>query len=126
MAIKIDPRWTELQSRGYNLRDKDGDAAVELYFKGAYITDFNQTTVSMDEVIKEAEEHWQEITKDMSPKYCRHCTEWRSTYAPKGNCNKHPWEHDRYSQDASANGCEDYVDKYKQYEGFQCLDKVRR
>lgn len=65
IAFKIDPRWADLQSRGYNLRDRDADVAVDLYFKEAYITGFNQTTVSMDEIIKEAELHWQEITGDL-------------------------------------------------------------
>ena len=63
---EVNPQWLELQSRGYNLRDKDADVAVELYFKEAYITDFNQTKVTMDEVIKEAEEHWREIMAEPS------------------------------------------------------------
>jgi small-conductance mechanosensitive channel len=113
---ETNPRWTELLSRGYNLRDKDGDVAVELYFKEAYITDFNQTKVTMEEVIKEAEQHWQEIMGDITHRLCRNCIEWRDTQQWKGNCNKHPWEHDRYSQDATATGCEDYLDKYAKYQ----------
>ena len=111
MAIKIDPRWAELQSRGYNLRDKDGDAAVELYFKGAYITDFNQTKVSMDEIIKEAQEHWQEITRDMGPKHCRNCAHWHYTAEFRGNCWLRRWEHDKYSQEAAPSdmGCKEYA-----------------
>ncbi len=62
--IETDARWAELQSRGYNLRDRDGDVAVSLYYKEAFITDFNQTKVTMEEVIKEAEQHWQEIMGD--------------------------------------------------------------
>ena len=69
MASKIEknPRWVELQNMGYNLRDKDGDVAVVLYFKEAYITDFNQTKGIMDEIIKEAEQHRQEIMGSNEP-----------------------------------------------------------
>jgi len=61
---EMNPRWVELLGRGYNLRDKDGDAAVALYYKDAFITDFNQTKVTMEEVINEAEQHWQQIMGD--------------------------------------------------------------
>lgn len=64
MATKteIDPRWAELQGRGYNLRDTDGDVGVALYYKEAFINDYGQTKVDMSEIIKDAQEHWQEIT----------------------------------------------------------------
>ena len=113
MAIKIDPRWAELQSRGYSLRDRDGDVGVSLYFKEAYITDvdFNQTTVAMDEVIREAEEHWQEITQDVAPKHCRDCAHWHWTGQWTGNCWLRRWDKDKYSQDAAPApiGCKDYA-----------------
>jgi hypothetical protein len=101
--------------RGYNLRDIDGDVATALYFKEAYITDFNQTKVTMEEIIKAAEEHWHEIMGETTPRLCRNCIQWRDTQRWKGNCNKHPWEHDRYSQDATATGCEDYANRYAEY-----------
>ena len=48
-------------------------------------------------------------------KLCRNCDEWYTTSPWMGNCRKHPWEKDRYSQDASAYGCPDYVDKSEKY-----------
>ena len=49
-------------------------------------------------------------------KLCRNCEEWYTTSQWMGNCKKHPWEKDRYSQDASAYGCPDYVDKSIKYQ----------
>lgn len=56
-----DPRWVEFQNRGYTLQDKDGDQAVALYYKDAFITDFMQTKVDIEEVLAEATAHWREI-----------------------------------------------------------------
>jgi len=33
----------------------------------------------------------------------------------KGNCWKHPWEKDKYSQEATVGDCPDYVDKHARY-----------
>jgi len=43
-------------------------------------------------------------------KWCRNCIQWRTTHPFMGNCKKRPWEKDKWSQDADALGCEDYVD----------------
>lgn len=47
---------------------------------------------------------------------CRNCIHWRATLQWKGNCLKHPWEKDKWSETASANGCPDYKDKYAKYQ----------
>lgn len=46
-------------------------------------------------------------------KFCRDCIHWQTTSGWKGNCTKHPWPKDKYSQDASPNTmeCIDYEDK---------------
>jgi len=46
---------------------------------------------------------------------CRNCEHWETTAQWRGNCRKHPWEKDRWSEDASAEGCRDYVDKLAKY-----------
>ena len=46
---------------------------------------------------------------------CRNCEYWRTTAQWRGNCQLHPSEKDRWSEDASANRCPDYVDKYAKY-----------
>lgn len=51
--------------------------------------------------------------------HCRNCEEWKRTVLWKGNCKKHPWKKDRYSEDAEPNqDCKgkDYVDKYAKYQ----------
>lgn len=45
-------------------------------------------------------------------RFCRNCIQWHTTRAWKGNCWKHPWKKDKYSQEASTGDCPDYVDKY--------------
>jgi hypothetical protein len=50
---------------------------------------------------------------------CRNCLEWYSTALWRGNCRKHPWEKDRWSEHAEPNeDCQgkDYVDKYIKYQ----------
>ena len=114
MAIKIDPRWAELQSRGYNLRDVAGDVAVALYYKEAFINDYHQTKVDMDEIIKDAQEHWQEIMENVGgPKHCRNCVQWHYTAEFRGNCFLRHWDKDKYSQDATPDnmGCKEYADR---------------
>ena len=49
-------------------------------------------------------------------KFCRNCEHWYTTVVWKGNCREHPWEKDKYSQEASVLGCPDYVDKYAKYQ----------
>lgn len=46
-------------------------------------------------------------------KFCRNCIYWETTSNWRGNCGKHPWEDDKYSQDASPNtmGCRDYTER---------------
>jgi len=46
---------------------------------------------------------------------CRNCEEWYTTSQWKGNCKEHLWKRDKYSEDASANGCHDYKDKLAKY-----------
>jgi len=46
---------------------------------------------------------------------CRNCEYWYTTLQWKGNCLKHPWERDKYSEDALVNGCPDYEDKLAKY-----------
>jgi len=48
-------------------------------------------------------------------RFCRNCIQWHTTRAWKGNCREHPWESDKYSQEASAGDCPDYVDKHAKY-----------
>jgi len=116
MATKteIDPRWTELQSRGYNLRDMDGDVAVALYYKEAFINDYHQTKVDMGEIIKDAQGHWQEIMENVGgPKHCRNCVHWHYTGEFRGNCFLRRWDKNKYSQDATPDnmGCKEYADR---------------
>lgn len=87
ISTEINARWVELQNMGYNLKEKDGYAPISLYFKEAYITDFNQTNVTIEEIIQEAEIHHREISGD-------------------NEC----------SEDATVNGCEDYNDKCTKYQ----------
>ena len=50
---------------------------------------------------------------------CRDCEYWFTTsdmQVWKGNCKKHPFEKDKYSEDASVPECPDYVDKYNKYQ----------
>jgi hypothetical protein len=42
---------------------------------------------------------------------CRNCVYWHSTRQWKGNCKKHPWPKDRYSEDAHVINCPDYTSK---------------
>ena len=49
-------------------------------------------------------------------KRCYTCEHWHTTRAWRGNCRKHPWSEDRYSQDATAGDCPDYVDRYAKYQ----------
>lgn len=46
-------------------------------------------------------------------KLCRTCDQWHTTSQWKGNCKKHPWEKDKWSETASpvTSGCQDYTPK---------------
>ena len=49
---------------------------------------------------------------------CRNCISWYTTSQWKGNRHEHPFEKDKYSEDASPNyECrgKDYKDKYAKY-----------
>ena len=48
-------------------------------------------------------------------RFCRNCEHWHTTRVWKGNCRKHPWDKNKYSQEARVSGCPDYVDKYTKY-----------
>jgi len=51
-------------------------------------------------------------------KLCRNCEHWYTTALWKGNCREHPFEKDKYSQEATPNaecGGRDYVDKLAKY-----------
>jgi len=50
-------------------------------------------------------------------KRCYMCKHWRTTQAWKGNCRIHPWDKDRYNQDATVGDCDDFEDYAKQYAG---------
>jgi hypothetical protein len=57
---------------------------------------------------------------------CRNCEHWRDTLQWRGNCSRHPWEHDKYSEEAepeqNCNG-KDFMDKYIKYQqGVKCLN----
>ena len=52
-------------------------------------------------------------------KLCRNCEEWYTTSQWRGNCALHHTEKDRWSEDASANGCTDYKDKYAKYRAVE-------
>ena len=45
-------------------------------------------------------------------KRCRSCIHWVATRQWKGNCRIYQWPWDRYSEDATATGCQYYEDKY--------------
>lgn len=47
---------------------------------------------------------------------CRNCEYWQPTQQWRGNCRKHPWEQDKYSDVATVYGCKDYVDKHAKYQ----------
>jgi len=42
---------------------------------------------------------------------CRDCEQWHTTKQWRGNCWKHPWERDKYSETASVPDCRDYTPK---------------
>ena len=42
---------------------------------------------------------------------CRNCIQWENTSQWKGKCKLHPWPKSKWSEDASPNGCPNYVDK---------------
>jgi hypothetical protein len=49
---------------------------------------------------------------------CRNCEQWFTTSQWRGNCRKHPFEKDKYSQETVPNeDCKgkDFVDKYAKY-----------
>jgi len=47
---------------------------------------------------------------------CRDCEQWHTTKQWRGNCWKHPWERDKWSETASVPECRDFVDKYAKYQ----------
>jgi len=49
-------------------------------------------------------------------KWCRNCIHWQQSQTWKGNCRLHPWSKDKYSEDATAIGCDDYRDKQFDYQ----------
>lgn len=111
---EIDPRWAELQSRGYNLREVDGDVAVALYYKEAFINDYHQTKVDMGEIIADAQEHWQEIMENVDGlRHCRNCVQWHYTEQRMGNCFIKRWGQDQNSQETTPvnMGCKEYADR---------------
>jgi len=57
-------------------------------------------------------------------KFCRNCEHWKTTDQWQGNCKKHPYEKDQWSQSASPRfnqKClgEDFVDKSLKYQGVR-------
>lgn len=101
----------EFVDEGFHLENYDDDAA--LWFKDTMVA-------TLPEALRSACQRFKDRLNG-SPsigeiRHCRNCLEWRDTYPWKGNCNKHPWKNDKYSEDASANGCEDYVDRYTKYQ----------
>lgn len=64
MVISIKTDWLgEWADKGYALFENLGDVSVSLYFKGSYITSFNQTTVTKEEVQIACQEHWNNISQ---------------------------------------------------------------
>ncbi|HUW44807.1 MAG TPA: hypothetical protein VMW50_03335 [Dehalococcoidia bacterium] len=57
ISIKVDylGEWAD---NGYALFEDIGDVSVSLYFKGSYITSFNQTKVTNEEVQIACQEDW--------------------------------------------------------------------
>ena len=59
--------------------------------------------------------------------WCRTCTQWETTSQWRGNCKVHPWDNDRWSQDAEPNdeckkanlGKGDFVDRLAKYQGVK-------
>ena len=59
MAISVKPDYVgEWADNGYALFEDTGDVSVSLYFKGSYITCFNQTQVTKEEVQMACQEDW--------------------------------------------------------------------
>ena len=59
MAISVKPDYVgEWADNGYALFEDTGDVSVSLYFKGSYITCFNQTKVTKEEVQMACQEDW--------------------------------------------------------------------
>ena len=56
---------------------------------------------------------------------CRNCEQWETTTQWKGKCKLHPWEKDRYSEDASVPDCLDYVDKLAKYYPQQIKEALK-
>ena len=48
--------------------------------------------------------------------WCKNCIHWHQVTTWQGNCDKHPWEQPKFSQDADALGCDSYEDKYAKYQ----------
>lgn len=48
---------------GYSLKEDDGDITVSLYFKGRFITRFNQTKVTIENIRMICQEHWNGLMK---------------------------------------------------------------
>lgn len=48
---------------GYFLKEDDGDVTVSLYFKGSFITRFNQTQVTIENIRIACRQHWNSIMK---------------------------------------------------------------
>lgn len=46
---------------------------------------------------------------------CRNCEHWYTTAQWYGNCEKHPWEYDKASEEAENSECTDFLDKYEKY-----------
>lgn len=104
----------EYADEGYRIQEYD-DHVVTVCFKDKELAAFSQVGTTPEALQAVCKRHKDGINGNPAILYCRNCVEWRDTAAWRGNCNKHPWEHNRYSQDAVANGCEDYVDKYAKY-----------
>ena len=65
MAINVKTDYLgEWADKGYALFEDDGDISVSLYFKGSYVTPFNRTTVTREEVDMACQEDWDNRMKE--------------------------------------------------------------
>lgn len=101
----------DLADEGYDVHEFT-DCTVVLEYKGQSIAAFSQFGVTREDIQNAAKRHRARLADPPEILHCRNCAHWASTYRWQGNCGKHPWPRDKYSEDATANGCPHYEDKY--------------
>jgi hypothetical protein len=100
--------------QGYHL-EEEADVTVTLWFKDQNLGAYSQFGIVAEDLRNACRRHMARLAGPPEILHCRNCAHWASTYRWQGNCSKHPWPRDKFSEDATANGCGDYEDKQVQY-----------